>query len=385
MSARTKASKGERIRKPGNTPRSVRYQVQARLNAICPWFTMFPLDFPVNALKRLPPGTWVLDPFCGRGTTLFAARLLGLPAVGIDSHPVAAAIAKAKLLKVEPLAVTSLAEDLLAAKVDDVPEGDFWSLAFHRETLADLTRLRVAFAQPWSDEPAVVALRALMLGVLHGPLTKGTPSYCSNQMPRTYATKPRAAVRFWKRHGLFESRHVDVLDLVKRRTNYVFAQVPATVAGAVREGDARNETSQLRRRFGAIVTSPPYLGMRTYRPDQWLRLWLLGGPPEPQYSAEGQLRHLTDEAFVSDLARVWKTAATRCDEETRMVVRFGSIGSRRRDPAKLLRDSLIESAMWRVRSIRAAGNARRGTRQSDQFRRDIGVCDEVDCVAELVG
>jgi DNA modification methylase len=55
------------------------------LNAICPYWTMFPLDFPLQALAGGHPGEWVLDPFCGRGTTLFAARKLGMGTVGIDS------------------------------------------------------------------------------------------------------------------------------------------------------------------------------------------------------------------------------------------------------------------------------------------------------------
>ena len=29
-----------------------------------------------------------------------------------------------------------------------------------------------------------------------------------------------------------------------------------------------------------VVTSPPYYGLRTYGPDQWLRQWFLGGPAE---------------------------------------------------------------------------------------------------------
>ncbi|WP_338066098.1 DNA methyltransferase, partial [Hydrogenibacillus schlegelii] len=40
---------------------------------------MFPLDFPLSHLKEARREDWVLDPFCGRGTTLYAARLLGLP------------------------------------------------------------------------------------------------------------------------------------------------------------------------------------------------------------------------------------------------------------------------------------------------------------------
>jgi hypothetical protein len=56
------------------------------LNAVCPYFTMYPLSFPLKILQRhAQPESWVLDPFCGRGTTNYAARLLGLPTIGIDS------------------------------------------------------------------------------------------------------------------------------------------------------------------------------------------------------------------------------------------------------------------------------------------------------------
>ena len=55
---------------------------------------MFPLEFPLKHLKKYKRETSiVLDPFCGRGTTLYAARKLGIKAYGIDSSPVAVAIA----------------------------------------------------------------------------------------------------------------------------------------------------------------------------------------------------------------------------------------------------------------------------------------------------
>ncbi len=62
-----------------------------RLNAVCPYYTMFPLDFPLGQLKLYPGARRILDPFCGRGTTLYAARLTGRQAVGIDVNPVAVA------------------------------------------------------------------------------------------------------------------------------------------------------------------------------------------------------------------------------------------------------------------------------------------------------
>ena len=87
--------------KPGSTD---------ALNAICPYWTMFPLSFPLAILAEANRGEWVLDPFCGRGTTLYAARKLGLPAVGIDSNEVASAIAAAKMVAAAPEAIVALAE-----------------------------------------------------------------------------------------------------------------------------------------------------------------------------------------------------------------------------------------------------------------------------------
>ena len=73
------------------------------LNGVCPYYTMYPLDFPLRVLKEHGKrGDWVIDPFCGRGTTNFAARLLGMPSMGVDSSPVAVALAKAKLASAEP-------------------------------------------------------------------------------------------------------------------------------------------------------------------------------------------------------------------------------------------------------------------------------------------
>jgi DNA modification methylase len=53
-----------------------------RLNGLAPYYTMFPLSFPFDALEKSKQGEWVLDPFCGRGTTNLAARLRGLPYCG---------------------------------------------------------------------------------------------------------------------------------------------------------------------------------------------------------------------------------------------------------------------------------------------------------------
>jgi DNA modification methylase len=48
---------------------------------------MFPLDFPLEQMRLYPEARRVLDPFCGRGTTLYAARLAERESAGVDINP----------------------------------------------------------------------------------------------------------------------------------------------------------------------------------------------------------------------------------------------------------------------------------------------------------
>jgi len=364
---------------PRNAPR-------LRLNAVCPYFTMFPLDFPYQHLLDAQPGEWVLDPFCGRGTTNYAARLRGLPSVGVDASPVAAAIAQAKLVYVQPEQVIQEARHILRGpEPANVPSGPFWELAFHPRTLVGICQLREALLEG-CDTPARIALRAIVLGVLHGPRTKGHPSYLSNQMPRTYATKPDPAVRFWQRRGLVPVE-VDVLDVITRRAHHVLADLPPPVPEQVICADSREPGAipEVPGGFSRVITSPPYFGMRSYNPDQWLRLWFLGGDSTVRYDHSGQIRHRMGE-YSDDLGRVWRNVAARCRPGARLVVRFGAIPTAACDAAKLLLGTLAQSgAPWRVLEIRDAGTPPRGRRQAVQFERTHAAIAEIDLVAVLDG
>jgi SAM-dependent methyltransferase len=356
-----------------------------RLNAICPYYTMFPLDFPLRQLAEFPGATRVLDPFCGRGTTLYAARLAGLPATGIDINPVAAAIAQAKLVHVTPGAVTSLAARLLAqGSASEAPEGEFWRWCFEQETLTEIVTLRSALMK--IDTPAAAMLRAVMLGILHGPRNKGVPSYLSNQMPRTYASKPAYAVRFWQERELKPVR-VPTLEVVERRASRLLAAVPKSSGGKVHLGDSARTLGTLRQRFDLVVTSPPYYGMRTYVADQWLRSWFLGGPPDVPYGSHGQIaRQPSQDAFIDALSAVWAATARRCRPGARLAVRFGALPSVRTDPEQMLRASLRRAkAGWIVKDVRVAGVPSKRTRQAEQFGKAGSAIDEVDITAELIG
>ena len=341
------------------------------LNGICPYFTMFPLEFPLRVLEgRARHTEAVLDPFCGRGTTVFAARLLGLRSLGIDSSPVAAAITAAKLVETNPTDVLAEARKIMkCSQATDLPAGEFWERAYHPDVLFELCRFRTAFLRSCSSD-ARIALRAIILGALHGPQQKKFQSYFSNQSPRTYAPKPAYATRYWReRHSL--PLRVDVLDIIERRARRYYRHVHEG-RGEVRLADSRDPHSFSQRTngelFSWVITSPPYYGMRTYLPDQWLRNWFLGGPDRVDYKIENQVAHSSPEDFARDLRQVWNNAAEVCFPNATMVVRFGGIADRLADPLDLAKMSIRTSA-WRLRTVKGAGSAHRGKRQADAFLR----------------
>ena len=360
-----------------------------RLNAICPYYTMFPIDFPFNALSDAKPGDWVLDPFCGRGTTNYAARLKKIPSVGIDSNPVATAIASAKFVKVKPEKIVKLCQNLLNedGEPDEIPQETFWGYCYHPDTLAQICKLREKLLTDCSSDEKI-ALRALLLGILHGPVRKGLPSYLSNQMPRTYATKPNSAINFWKNKAMSPA-NIDVLDVVKRKAHFVFSHLPPKGKGRILQSDSRDPLKKIARtEFKWVVTSPPYYGMNTYTQDQWLRKWFVGGESVVNYNQHSQLAHGSELEFTNALSQVWKNITNVCSDGAHLIIRFGSLPSLKSDPALLLEKSLSSTAdEWNIIDVNDAGISPRGKRQAEQFNNNYlgNARNEIDLHAIFTG
>jgi hypothetical protein len=210
-------------------------------------------------------------------------------------------------------------------------------------------------------------LRAILLGALHGPTCKGLPSYFSNQCLRTFAPKPAYALKFWKRHKLKPSS-VNVLGVILRRAERFLATKLESIEGRVLLRDSRKWLDEnLKGLFTWVITSPPYYGMRTYIPDQWLRNWFLGGADTVDYTAQTRdFRHSSPEDFIKQLKRVWLNASAMSKDSARLVCRFGGIHDRKKDCLEILKSS-FDGSGWRLTTIRDAGSALDGRRQAVQF------------------
>jgi DNA modification methylase len=343
------------------------------LNAISPYFTMFPLEFPLSILKKHSKRSQVVfDPFCGRGTTNFASRLVGLDSYGIDSSPVAVAVAEAKLVSASANRIVSVAQEILSEnRSAQMPKGAFWRMAYHPAVLDKLCRLRKGLLKNCESDTKK-ALRGIILGALHGPTPKHVDSHFSNQAPRTYAPKPGYAVKFWSKHKM-KPRNVDVLQIIGARAVRYYSNLPDKVSSRILLGDSRQKSALTKclgsKKIDWIITSPPYYGMRTYIPDQWLRLWFLGGADEVQYLGNTQLQHSCPEVFTQELNKVWTGVAEHCKKNAGLVVRFGGINDRKADPLMIIKESFVNTN-WKIATIRSAGFSNEGRRQALHFKKE---------------
>ena len=79
------------------------------------WFRYregYSVELVTELIKSLPSGSVVLDPFCGAGITLLAAREKGLPSIGLDVNPISTLVSKVKTTTLSRKAVETLANHI---------------------------------------------------------------------------------------------------------------------------------------------------------------------------------------------------------------------------------------------------------------------------------
>lgn len=327
----------------------------------------------------------VMDPFCGRGTTLFAARALGLVAYGIDSSPVAVAIAKSKLCKSGTEDVLALAQHYIETVApEQIPDSEFFTHCFDSTTLLHICSIRRGLLEVENETNATTLLRAAMLGCMHGPTNKNPSvlSYFSNQMPRTFSSKPDYSVRFWKERNLIAPK-ANVVEVLKKKLERISTESISDIGDfqSVHLGDSRliKTLPEKDTNFSIVVTSPPYFGMRTYVEDQWLRNWFLGGSDHVGYGKNTKVNHAGKESFSQSLGEVWRNMARSKADSLDMYIRFGIIPSSRVDAKELMLGSLEDSGCkWGVVSIKTAKTANAGKRQANQMTASSSAAVEFD-------
>ena len=108
-------------------------------------------------------------------------------------------------------------------------------------------------------------------------------------MRQSTAMAPDYCIRWWCEKEL-RPPEIDLVAFLSSRIGWRYAHgTPQTSDAAVYLGDSRQQLPRLvrevevarRTKAKLLITSPPYHGVTNYYYDQWLRLWLLGGPARP--------------------------------------------------------------------------------------------------------
>src|SRR5271165_2554955 len=194
------------------------------LHSICPYFAMFPEGFvQTNLLAFSQPDDCILDPFCGRGTTILESLLNRRMAIGTDINPVAACISGAKANTPEPRSVIErlrALEHQCDGRTREPPSSEFFEWCFNTTTYQQIQYLRAHLS--WRNDPHDRFIAAVVLGILHGELHR-TELCLSNRMPRTISTKPAYSVRWWKHHGSRPPER-DVFDVLRKAIVFRLSQ-----------------------------------------------------------------------------------------------------------------------------------------------------------------
>lgn len=269
----------------------------------------------------------VLDPFSGRGTTVFESLLNGRKALGCDTNPVAVCLSKAKVDPPKLIEVLKRIDELEQKAhrfTSNVPEvtDEFFTLCFHETTLRQLLFLMKKLE--WRTSRVDCFIAALALGCLHGESHR-TELCFSNRMPRTISTKPAYSVRWWQKNNCLPPER-NVFTILRACANYRYHSPLPAIKGRVVEGDVRRAGTLLRtykERVKLVITSPPYLDITDYHEDQWLRLWFLGGATKPISGQGKDDRHRIVDNYWQFLRESWTGIAPLLQHKAQVIVRIG--------------------------------------------------------------
>lgn len=266
---------------------------ESRWAGVGPYYAMFPTSFASRVIKEYTDEhDVVLDPFAGRGTSLFAAAMTNRTGYGVEINPVGWVYGKAKLQTASKASVERRLRWLASKSIDHRAEArampEFFHLCYCRPVLEFLVAARTHL--DWRRSKTDWTTVALILIDLHGK----RESALSNQMRQTKAMSPQYSVSWWQERNM-KPPELDPVEFMIKKVAWRFAKGRLeTNKSRVYLGDSRERLPELGTKFigrkaKLLLTSPPYYGVTNYFYDQWLRLWLLGGPTQPK-SMGGQCR-----------------------------------------------------------------------------------------------
>lgn len=302
-----------------------------RWAGIGPYYAMFPNEFVFDVISRFTgPNDWVLDPFAGRFSSVFAATSQGRNGLGIEINPVGWVYGQAKLHPASQGDVEYRLKELQQRTRSFAPRSgqelpDFFSYCYSPQVLSFLLTARAEL--DWKNNSVDTTLMALILVFLHAKLGSGL----SNQMRQSKAMAPDYSVRWWTEREM-SPPDIDPFEFMRQKIIWRYKQ-GTPEGGGLGIAILADCTTELKRlttaveqgtqpRFRMVLTSPPYYRITHYHYDQWLRYWMLGGPSWPTKTEEKYRGRFSSKVAYEELLNsVFEQTARVVTEDAMIYVR----------------------------------------------------------------
>jgi hypothetical protein len=181
----------------------------------------------------------------------------------------------------------------------------------------------------------------------------------SNQMRQTKAMAPGYAVRWWRERALKPPALDPVAFLIKRldwryakglpevQESRVYLANSASILPVI----ANVVRGKGQRRASLLFTSPPYFALTNYHYDQWIRLWLLGGPANSRripgnHQVRGKFENV--ERYEKLLRSVFESSSQVLARDSVVYVRTGGDAVTYSTTKRVLKDVFTKKRLTSV-------------------------------------
>ena len=273
-----------------------------------PYYAMFPVEFAFDVVNEFSKkGDHIIDPFAGRGSSIYAGGILGRYSLGIEINPVGWLYGKVKLNPAQKDKVIFRLSEIYSRRncysrqIEKMPE--FFRMCFCDQVLKFLLAARNFLN--WKTNNTDSTLMAIILSSLQGKIGEGL----SNQMPMTKSLAITYSMNWWKNKGLDKPPQINPYEFLIKKIDWRYAKGTPTInaKSTVEFGDSTEILKSVSKKtdntteFSLLFTSPPYCSITDYHIDQWLRLWLLGGQDDSKMIKEKHKGRFNNKIEYSNL------------------------------------------------------------------------------------
>jgi len=286
-----------------------------------PYPAKFPPQLPKSILEKFAKdGDVVFDPFCGSGTTLVEARLMGLSAIGVDVNGLSVLLSKVKSTPLSDSEITTAKEFISEIEnydlqwsmnrpkivVKEIEGRDHWFQYNVAEELTFILQQINSISQERVRDFFKIVLSSIIVKV-------------SNQESDTrFAARDKNIPNNFT-FAQFTKR---AREYVKRIKDFS-ALVPNTGSLTVLNADSRNLSMLENESADIIITSPPYANTYDYYlyhkfRKRWLDL-------DVKFAQENEIGSRREYSSLKHPAEQWTIDLTLCFREMYRILKKGHL------------------------------------------------------------